>query len=110
MSDAESILSATKANGSNIFAAFQNHTKAPRIETKTVVLNQIRARYPDYHVTEVEEKRISLFEYAAADKAELVLDTEDELFMTTKAWKSVGEGVEKKTHPGVLKDEFRYAR
>lgn len=110
MSDTKSILSATQANSADMFADFKSHTKAPRIETKTVVLNQIRHAYPDYHVTEVEEKRVSLFEYAAADKAKLVLDAEDEAFMTTKAWRSIGEGIEKKTHPGALKDEFRYAR
>ncbi|KAF2820336.1 proteasome-activating nucleotidase [Ophiobolus disseminans] len=110
MSDTKSILAATKDNSTNAFMRFKSHTDAKRVETGTVVLTEIRNHYCDYHVTEVEEKRVSLFEYAAAGKAKLVLDVEDEKFMTTKAWHAVGEGIEKKTHPGALKDFFRYAR
>jgi transitional endoplasmic reticulum ATPase len=110
MADTKSILEITQGNRAEIFETFKSHTNAPRVETRTVVLNQIRNAYTDYHVTEVEEKRVSLFEYAAAGKAELILDVEDETFMTTKAWRAVGEGIEKKAHPGTLRDEFRFAR
>ena len=106
----KSILTATQANGAEIFSAFKSHTEAPRIDTKTTVLTLIRNAYPDYHVTEVEEKRVSLYEFAATDKALLILDHEDEAFNATRGWRAVGEGIEKKTHPGTLKDEFRFAR
>lgn len=103
-------LTETRAEGADFLNAFREHANAPRVETKTVVLSGIRATHPDHHVTEVEEKKVSLFEYAAAGKAKCILDVGDEGFMATKAWKSVGEGVGKKEHPGELKDEFRYAR
>jgi transitional endoplasmic reticulum ATPase len=110
MAPTNPIFSATSENSADIFGAFKNHTSAPRIETRTVVLNLIRNHYGGFHVTEVDERKVSLFEYAGADKAKLVLDGDDELFMSTKGWRAVGEGIEKKTHPGKLQDDFRYAR
>lgn len=70
----------------------------------------LRKEYADYHVTEVAASEAALLEYAAAGKATLVLDTEDETFHAKRSWQSVGEGVEKKMHPGKLADSFRFAR
>jgi transitional endoplasmic reticulum ATPase len=105
-----SILAATQAKSVDVFSAFKAHAEAPRIDTKTTVLTLIRNAYPDYNVTEVEEKKISLREFAGAGKAEQVLDSEDEAFNATKEWHAVGEGIEKKTHPGKLTDQYRFAR
>jgi|TARA_R110002003_G_scaffold112_1_gene9557 hypothetical protein len=110
MSTTQSILTATQANSTAIFSAFKTHTEAPRIDTKTSVLTLIRHAYPEYHVTEVEEKKVSLYEFALADKATLVHDAEADEFNATRTWRAVGEGIEKKTHPGQLHDEFRFAR
>ncbi|KAH7394500.1 proteasome-activating nucleotidase [Pyrenochaeta sp. MPI-SDFR-AT-0127] len=110
MPAAKTILTSTQANSAGIFDAFESHCDAPRVETKTSVLKFIREAYPEYHVTEVEEKCASLFEFAATDKALLIFDSEDERFIATREWTSVGEGVEKKTHPGKLRDDFRFAR
>lgn len=105
-----SVLTATQGNSAAIFEAFKIHCEAPRVDTKTNVLKLIREAYPEYHVTEVAEKRTSLFEYAAAGKAELIFDHEDEAFNATREWEAVGEGIEKKLHPGKLRDDFRFAR
>jgi transitional endoplasmic reticulum ATPase len=110
MPASKSVLAATQANNVDVFSAFRSHTEAPRIDTRSTVLTLIRKSYPDYHVTEVEERKVSLYEFAASGKAELVLDAEDEAFNATREWSAVGEGIEKKTHPGKLSDEFRFAR
>lgn len=100
MPAARSILAATQDNSASIFSAFKTHTEAQRVDTKNTVLTLIRNAYPDYHVTEVEERKVSLREYAATDKASIVIDAEDEAFNATREWHPVGEGIEKKTHPG----------
>jgi transitional endoplasmic reticulum ATPase len=104
------LLSSTRENNGTIFRDFKAHCDAPRVDTKTNALTLLRNAYPDYHVTEVEEKKVSLFEFAGADKATLIFDAENEAFNATREWKAVGEGVEKKMHPGKLKDDFRFAR
>jgi transitional endoplasmic reticulum ATPase len=110
MPAARTLLASTQANSAAIFSKFKLHCDAPRVDTKTHALTLIRNAYPDYHVTEVEEKKVSLFEFAGADKATLIFDAEDEAFNATRDWQAVGEGVEKKKHPGQLKDDFRFAR
>jgi transitional endoplasmic reticulum ATPase len=110
MPAAKSILAATHTESANVFSAFRSHTLAPRTDTKTVILDLIRSTYPDHHVTEVNERKVSLHEFAASGKASSVLDAEDEAFNATRDWHAVGEGIEKKTHPGALKDEHRFAR
>jgi transitional endoplasmic reticulum ATPase len=110
MPAARTLLSSTQANSATIFSEFKSHCDAPRVDTKTHALTLIRNAYPDYHVTEVEEKKVSLFEFASAGKATLIFDAEEEAFNATREWRAVGEGVEKKMHPGKLKDEFRFAR
>jgi hypothetical protein len=84
MPAARSILSATQDNSASIFSAFKTHTEAQRVDTKNTVLTLIRNAYPDYHVTEVEERKVSLREYAATDKASIVIDAEDEAFNATR--------------------------
>ncbi|CAO2657834.1 Nn.00g070940.m01.CDS01 [Neocucurbitaria sp. VM-36] len=106
----KTILTATQANSADVFNAFKSHCDAPRVETKAKVLTQLRAAYPDHHVTEAVEKRVSLFEFAATEKALLILDDEGESFQATRDWSAVGDGIKKKLHPGRLRDEFRFAR
>lgn len=110
MPAARSLLAATQANSAEIFDAFKSHADAKRVDTRTTALTLIRNAFPHYHVTEVEERCVSLYQFAAADKAVLINDTEDDAFNSTLSWQAVGEGVEKKKHPGALKDEFRFAR
>jgi transitional endoplasmic reticulum ATPase len=110
MPAAKSILAATHTESADVFSAFRSHTLAPRTDTKTVLLNLIRTTYPDHHVTEVNERKVSLHEFAASGKASSILDADDEAFNATRDWHAVGEGIEKKTHPGALKDEYRFAR
>jgi transitional endoplasmic reticulum ATPase len=110
MSAAESILAATKSENSYVLQSFKVHTSASRTDTKSKLLDVIRNNYPDYHVTEVNERKVSLREYAASGKASLILDAEDSAFHATRDWKAVGEGIEKKTHPGALHDDYRFAR
>jgi transitional endoplasmic reticulum ATPase len=110
MSAAGSILAATQTETADVLSAFRSHTKAARTETKTTLLDVIRNAHPDYHVTEVTEKKVSLHEYAASGKASSMVDAEDESFYATRDWHPVGEGIEKKTHPGRLDDDYRYAR
>ncbi|KAF1943577.1 P-loop containing nucleoside triphosphate hydrolase protein [Clathrospora elynae] len=106
----KTLLTSTQENSAAIFSDFKSHCDAPRVDTKTNILALLRNAYPDYHVTEVEERRVSLFEFAGAGKAMLILDAEDEGFNSTREWKAVGSGIEKKKHPGTLKDDFRFAR
>ncbi|KAF1835298.1 proteasome-activating nucleotidase [Decorospora gaudefroyi] len=110
MPASRTLLSATQSNSAEIFHAFKSHCDAPRVDTKTSALTLIRSAYPDYHVTEVEEKYASLFEFAGAGKAVLSLDAEEDEFYLSREWKAVGEGVRKKMHPGELTDRFRFAR
>ena len=93
-----------------MFSSFKSHCDAKRVDTKTSTLTLLRNAYEDYHVTEVEAKQVSLFEYAATDKALLTFDSEDEQFNAARTWRAVGEGIEKRMHPGKLKDDFRFAR
>ena len=73
-------------------------------------LTLLRNGYRDYHVTEVEAKKIALFDFASSGKALFNLDSYDEQFNATRRWSAVGEGIEKKMHPGKLTDDFRFAR
>lgn len=110
MPAARSTLAATQEYSANIFDSFKSHCDAKRVDTKTTTLTLLRNAYRDYHVTEVEAHRVSLFEYADTDQALLVLDSEEERFNATRDWRAVGEGIEKKMHPGKLRDDFRFAR
>ncbi|OAL54051.1 proteasome-activating nucleotidase [Pyrenochaeta sp. DS3sAY3a] len=110
MASETSILAATQDDNVHVLSSFKAHCSAPRTETKSHFLELIRDTYPLYHVTEVDEKRISLFEFAAAGKASIVLDDESESLHATRYWRSVGEGIEKKVHPGKLKDDYRFVR
>jgi transitional endoplasmic reticulum ATPase len=110
MAPSTSLLAATKASRDSVLDGFKSHSSGLRVDTNTAVLGMLRKEYADYHVTEVDAKEAALFEYAAAGKATLVLDAEDETFHAKRSWRSVGEGVDKKMHPGNLNDTFRFAR
>jgi transitional endoplasmic reticulum ATPase len=93
-----------------MFSSFKSHCDAKRVDTKTTLLTLLRNAYEDYHVTEVDARKIALLEFASADKALLTLDSDDEQFNATRNWRSIGDGIEKKVHPGALTDDFRFAR
>jgi transitional endoplasmic reticulum ATPase len=93
-----------------VFDAFNEHAGQQRIETKQRVLNIIRKQYPQHHVTVVDAGNCSLLDFAAAGKATSSHEGDDEMFNATRQWKPVGSGVDKKTHPGRLQDEFHFAR
>jgi hypothetical protein len=110
MPAARSTLPATQGHSASLFSNFKSHCDAKRVDTKTTTLTLLRNAYEDYHVTEIEAKKISLFEFAGAGKAVLNFDSEDEHFNATRDWHAVGEGIEKKMHPGKLTNDFRFAR
>ena len=99
-----------RGTGKSVFDAYNNHASAPRSETKQYVLNTLREWYQDHHVTVVDAGPCSLLEFAAAGKAEVVLEASDDTFHATREWKPVGTGVEKKAHPGRLQDDYQFAR
>ncbi|EDU47638.1 SpoVK ATPase of the AAA+ class [Pyrenophora tritici-repentis] len=110
MPAARTLLSSTTSKRNYVDQTFDEHCSGDRVETRNKVLTSLRSTYPDFHITEVDEAKCSLFEFAAADKATLALDAEDEKFKATRKWVPVGEGVEKKMHPGDLIDHYRFAR
>lgn len=110
MPAATSSLDATLEHSASIFSEFKSHCDAKRVDTKTTVLTLLRNAYEDYHVTEVDAKKIDLFDYASSGNALLTFDSEDEQFHATRNWCAVGEGIEKKMHPGKLTDDFHFAR
>jgi len=110
MPAAKDMLSATLDQSNHVFNQFLGHCRGTRIDTKTRALDLLKATYSSYHVTEVNESLVALFEYAAAEKATLTLDSDSESFNATRRWHSVGERIEKKLHPGKLDDEYRFAR
>jgi transitional endoplasmic reticulum ATPase len=110
MPAARSTLAATQEHGASMFSSFKSHCDAKRVDTKTTLLTLLRNAYEDYHVTEVDARKIALLEFASADKALLTLDSDDEQFNATRNWRSIGDGIEKKVHPGALTDDFRFAR
>ncbi|KAH6642948.1 proteasome-activating nucleotidase [Boeremia exigua] len=110
MPAARSTLAATHEYSASIFDDFKSHCDAKRVDTKTTILNLLRNAYENFHVTEVDAKTIALFDFAATDQALLNLDSDDEQFNATRHWRAVGEGIEKKMHPGKATDDFRFAR
>jgi transitional endoplasmic reticulum ATPase len=110
MPAAKDMLSATLDQSNNVFNEFLGHCRGSRIDTKTTALDLLKATYSSYHVTEVNESLVALFDYAAAEKAILTLDSDSESFNASRLWHSVGERIEKKLHPGKLDDEYRFAR
>ena len=93
-----------------VFAGYTQHNSIPRSETREAIRALIRAAYPDHHVTEVDEEKISLRDFAASGRAEITLDASDAAFSGTREWRAVGEGMQRKVDRGELKDEFRFAR
>lgn len=110
MSGLEGTASSAMTNDQIVFDAFNHHASAQRVETKQHVLNTLRKQYSEYHVTAVDAGQCSLLEFAAAGKATATFEGQEELFHATREWKPVGTGVEKKTHPGILQDDYSFAR
>ena len=110
MPAAKDILAATLDSNAAVADTFKQHFSDTRADTKTTILNALRQSYPTHHVTEAGDHNLSFVEFAEAGKATLVLDSAPEAFNATRAWKPVGEGVEKRAHPGKLEDEYRFAR
>lgn len=93
-----------------LFDSFKDHCSGDRIDTDITVLNLIRNAHPDFHVTAVEADYHALLEFAGAGKAEADLEADDEAFHSSLLWFPVGERLEKKRHPGALKDAHRFSR
>lgn len=110
MPAAISALAATQKLNASLFNDFKSQCNAKRVDAKTTTLALLRNAYHDYHVTEVSASQIALFEFAATEKAILSFDSDDEQFHASRNWHAVGEGIEKKTHPGKVTDDFRFAR
>jgi transitional endoplasmic reticulum ATPase len=110
MASSSSLLAATHIKQNSVLSRFKQHAGGTRIDTNTTVLSMLRDHYAEYHVTEVDANNAALFEFAAAGKAALVLDAEDEKFHAERSWLAVGDGVDKKMHPGKLTDSHRFAR
>ena len=110
MPAARTTLSSTSSTNNAVYINFEEHCRGERVETRNKLLSLLRSCYADFHVTEVDEAKVSLFDFADADKATLELDAEDEKFKAARKWGSVGEGVQKKMHPGHLMDDYRFAR
>jgi AAA+ superfamily predicted ATPase len=110
MAQSNDILARTEVDNKTFISEFEQHCNGTRTDTKTLFLARLRQTYPSLHVTEVEQHKASLFEYAEAGKATSRLDSDEEYFNATRKWRSVGESMEKKLHPGRLDDEYRLAR
>jgi len=110
MPAARTTLSSTSSTNNDVYLNFEEHCRGERVETRNKLLSLLRGCYADFHVTEVDEAKVSLFDFADADKATLELDAEDEKFKAVRKWGPVGEGVQKKMHPGHLMDDYRFAR
>ena len=93
-----------------VFAGYTKHNSIPRSETREAIRALIRDAYPEYYVTEVDERKISLREFAASGRADIHLDASDEAFSGTRDWSAVGEGMQRKMNAGEARDEFRFAR
>ncbi|KAF2115102.1 proteasome-activating nucleotidase [Lophiotrema nucula] len=110
MPAAKDFVAATADNSKSLFEAFRAHSNGTRTDTKSTLLNLFRNAYPDYHVTETPRNKCSLTEYADAGKAVMTFDADEESFNSSRVWKSVGDRMEKKLHPGKLDDDFRFVR
>ncbi|KAH6518379.1 hypothetical protein HBI81_174530 [Parastagonospora nodorum] len=93
-----------------VFAGYTKHNSIPRSETREAIRALIRDAYPEYYVTEVDERKISLREFAASGRADIHLDASDKAFSGTRDWSAVGEGMQRKMNAGEARDEFRFAR
>jgi AAA+ superfamily predicted ATPase len=94
----------------NLFDTFKDHCSGDRVDSDMTVLDLIRNAHPDFHVTAVEADACSLLEFAGAGKAVADFEADDETFHASVLWFPVGERLEKKRHPGELKDAHRFAR
>ncbi|OCK87812.1 P-loop containing nucleoside triphosphate hydrolase protein [Cenococcum geophilum 1.58] len=92
------------------FEEFKQHCSGQRTSTTLSVIEGLRKTHPDHHVTAVLRTSCSLLEYAAAGKATATFDGNGEGFDVLRGWKSVGEGLEKRDHPGRLQDSVNFGR
>lgn len=104
------LIPSTTLNNQNVFSSFKSHTSGDRIDTRTRVMDILRHNYPTHHITETNRSTIALFEFAETEKATVIHDHLYSTFNSTRNWRSVGERIEKKLHPGKLADDFRFAR
>jgi len=93
-----------------IRAGFYTHCSAARTETKIQLFDLIRNAYPHHHITSISAKQANLIEFAKAGKASFAYDHADGAFTASRVWHAVGDGVEKKLHPGALADKHRFVR
>jgi transitional endoplasmic reticulum ATPase len=107
MGEAHHTLSTFAAPQKEIFQDFKEHCNGHRVETQLVVLELLRSRHPDFHVTCTWPSKCDLLGYAAAGHATATLDCDDSLD-SLRYYSEPGPRLEK--NPGVLKDLVRFGR
>lgn len=107
MAEAHHTISDFEAPHKEVFQDFKDHCGAHRVETQLVVLELLRSRHPDFHVTCIPQHKCDLFGYAAAGHATATLDGDDSLD-TMRYYSEQGPRLEKK--PGILRDGVRFGR
>lgn len=107
MGEAHHTISDFEAPHKEVFHDFKVHCDAHRVETQLVVLELLRSRHPDFHVTCTMPHKCDLFGYAAAGHATATLDCDDSLD-SMRYYSEQRPRLEKK--PGILKDQVRFGR
>lgn len=107
MGEARHTVSTFAAPHKEVFQDFKDHCDGHRVETEIVVLELLRSRYPDFHVTCTWPSKCDLLGYAAAGHAAATLDC-DGCLDSVRYYSEPGPRLEKK--PGVLKDLVRFGR
>jgi transitional endoplasmic reticulum ATPase len=96
-----------EAQHREVFHDFKDHCDAHRIETQFIVLELLRRRHRDFHVTCTWPSGCDLLGYAAAGHATATLDCHDSLD-SIRYYNEPGPRLEK--NPGILKDHVRFGR
>jgi hypothetical protein len=107
MGEAHHTLSTFAAPQKEVFQDFKDHCNGHRVETQLVVLELLRSRHPDFHVTCTWPSKCDLLGYATAGHATATLDCDDSLD-SLRYYSEPGPRLEK--NPGILKDLVRFGR
>lgn len=91
----------------DVFQDFKNHCGGHRVETQFFILELLRSRYPDLHVTCTWPSRCDLLGYAGAGHATATLDCGGSID-SLRYYSEPGPRLAKKL--GVLKDNIRFGR
>jgi transitional endoplasmic reticulum ATPase len=107
MGEAHHALSDFESPHKEVFQDFKNHCDAHRVETQLVILELLRSRHPDFHVTCTSPYKCDLLGYAAAGHATATLDCDDSID-SMRYYSEPGPRLKKE--PGILKDQVRFGR